>query len=350
MSNIQEWMIIITIIISFSMTIFLGLLLLWIKQIPERKQRQFRDTMFKHICEMQTEEEFKSIYQQILNNIDVRTIKRRHIKNTIIELLMSIMVFSLIGVVVFLLLIAPILFETEINGSAICLIIFMLPVVLIVMSRFIEKEDNKTQIIQKLILAVEPNIRYKEMEEHIYVIRELCEYAGFRDKYNTHRLTDYMEYELSQNVKVKLADVFLGIRARRGGTTCTFEGITAKVAREKIVTNEILIERKRFFESRYKFITDGEFDEIFDLSVLNKEDAETRINARVRNEIVRLYKQYGIMFEISLKGNFLYVRFYTGDLFDGKWSGSIIDEKKLHREYVIFKSILKIIERLNEIV
>jgi len=346
MSNME---VLLMIIVPLSIPIFICLLLLWIKQIPEWKQKQFKNTMIEHICETQSEEEFKNIYHQILNNIDIDIIKRKHIKNTIVKLLMYIILFSLIFIILFLLLIAPLIFKNEINEFIIYLAIFMLLIIVIVMSCFIEKQDNKNQVIKNLILAVDANIKYKEVEESIYVVRELCDYAGFRDKFNLHKLTDYMEYELPQNTKVKLADVFLRDKPYRGAAVNIFEGITTKISREKLVTNEILIERNRQFKAKNNIVTDGEFEKIFDLSAVNKEDAEIRINAHVRNQIVQIYKQYGIMFEISLKGNFIYVRFYTGDLFDDKLFVSIVNEKKLHREYVILKSILEIIEKLNDI-
>ena len=96
MSNME---VLLMIIVPLSIPIFICLLLLWIKQIPEWKQKQFRNTMIKHICETQSEEEFKNIYHQILNNIDIDIIKRKHIKNTIVKLLMYIILFSLIFII-----------------------------------------------------------------------------------------------------------------------------------------------------------------------------------------------------------------------------------------------------------
>ena len=52
------------------------------------------------------------------------------------------------------------------------------------------------------------------------------------------------------------------------------------------------------------------------------------------------------MFEISLKDKNIYIRFFTGDLFDVY---SVVKKNELHRDYLIFKSVLEIIERLNNV-
>ena len=59
-----------------------------------------------------------------------------------------------------------------------------------------------------------------------------------------------------------------------------------------------------------------EFDKYFDLISSDKSYAEVRINKEIQTEILQLYKEYGIMFEISLKDKDIYIRFFTGDLFD----------------------------------
>ena len=68
----------------------------------------------------------------------------------------------------------------------------------------------------------------------------------------------------------------------------------------------------------------------------------------VLEKMGELYEKYGIMFEVSIKHNLIFIRFFTGHLFENKRL-SMLNKKQLYREYIIFKSILQIINKIDEI-
>ena len=62
----------------------------------------------------------------------------------------------------------------------------------------------------------------------------------------------------------------------------------------------------------------------------------------------KLYKEYGVVFEISVRNNDVYIRFFTGGLFENKnLFRNVLNKKRLYREYVIYKNILKLIKKIN---
>ena len=82
-------------------------------------------------------------------------------------------------------------------------------------------------------------------------------------------------------------------------------------------------------------------------NTLNDDD----ITQNIKETLVQLYEEYGIPFEISIINDSIYIRFFTGPLFESSWKPSFSsNKKKLYGDYVIFQTVLELIEKINKLI
>jgi len=319
----------------------------------------FKRKMFKEIRSIDKHEEFENVYNQTISKLDIAKIKAEGTKNllklTFGYLFSGISIVFGISIILAIsskALIVPIphINENYIGNAIIWEVIFVIVAVILLL---IKKSKYKNEVIKSFITSINPEMEYSNSSNK-YTRLQLYKQSGFKDgTTNKTYVTDFIKYSLDYGEQVEMIDLHLQHYSydKNGSSTSEiFEGILVKVTREKNVDNKILIERNKFFKgkNRIKSEVPG-FELFFDLYAEDKNAADVMISNDIKEEILRLYQIYGIMFEISIKGNELFIRFFTGALFESKWFGTGISKRKLYREYVIFTSILEIIERINEI-
>lgn len=92
------------------------------------------------------------------------------------------------------------------------------------------------------------------------------------------------------------------------------------------------------------------FEKYFSLLTTNKQFADSIITENVKEALVQLYEEYEIPFEISVKDNFIYIRVATGPLFENNNSRlSIANKEKLYEDYMILKTVMDMIKKINNI-
>jgi len=316
----------------------------------EYRCKKYIKNMKKYIDKKFSKAVFEKTYVNLAD--DVEKIRKEQLKT--IRIIVFLVTFFIIGTIILLLNLVPQIFYGGFNEGLLYLVVFFVVIVLVIIDFVISARSQPyDNVVNKILQSINPNIKYDisigtDFAKAYNIIYDIYKCAEFSAKVGMKSIASkYIEYDLTARAKVKMVEIYEGFPIRNGSCCDVFEGFCIKLKREKMVANEILIGRNmRVIKLDNNIKTFDEFEKYFDLNATNQFDAESRINDWVRNEILNLYKEYGITFEISLKGNFLYVRFFTGKLFE---IGAIVNPKKLHRDYIIFKSILEIIEKLDDI-
>jgi len=320
------------------------------KRTKRRRNKYIRD-MMKHPNNNAKNEAFDNIYEYLISDVDINKMRVEHIRDSILAIVTLIAFFIDITIILICCLF-PQIYELDFNENILYLImalIFFVP--LIIGTLFSFKNQKYEHVLEKILLSIKPDIKCEIFDDYntnknYELIKELYTVAGFEDTFNRENTSKYIEYQLNGNEKVRMAEVCLSSKSRRSNMVM-FKGICVKIHREKLVENEIMIGRNMpLIKLENNIKTFDDFERVFDLNAKYRTDGELRIGERERTEIFDLYKKYGIMFEISLRGKFMYIRFFTGNLFT---KDAIINKSRLQREYNIFNNIFKIIEKLNEI-
>ena len=225
----------------------------------------------------------------------------------------------------------------------------------------ISHKHYKEDFISNLIQAIVPKIKYKITINSEKIKNELCLQSRF-EKNELHqqylfelphndidtKITNYMEYQFNSDTNIELVDILV----REWGDDSAayiFEGILAKIPKKNFLNNHILIKRnKKLFKRNDK---NKNFKKYFFLYNENMENIDDIITNNIKETLAQLYEEYGILFEISIINNSLYIRFFTGPLFESSWKPSFSSNKeKLYGDYVIFKTVLELIEKINDII
>lgn len=360
--------------------IVICLIVIFFTGSDKRKEKNMKKQSRRYILKKCENDYFDDIYKDILSKIDIGDIQKTNLKKYFVILLIVVWILSLFHPNIFITV------KQHWWGLVWGLGWIVLPITLIIVDGF--KYYYDIRIINAISQIIKPNIEfegmniekdvveYKEnLDSEIYKykfkdaieeirLEDIYPANGFNDGFNYIKVHQYIKYDMDSNIKVNIRDIsvlskyeyFYSCKRGSNGYPCikkgysyadVFKGFVAKVSREKFVSNEILITKKK------KIIPENQltenFEEIFDLNSIDKLEVEFRVNEFIKSEIVRLYKEYRIMFEISLSGKDMYIRFYTDELFPKKFFTSVIDKKKLKGEFIVMKSIFEIIERLNNI-
>jgi len=311
------------------------------------RKKHFKNKMLRKMRFINKRDEFEIIFNSVTNKVDYNKVRAEGIRNVF-----SILIGLLIMFLPLSCMIVYLLNGNKIN-TTLAIIIFLFFLIWGFIMIINKKTKYTDEFFKSFLSEINFNIQYGDNDKKTQFL-ELYNKAHFNEiESNREYISDYMEYELEPNTKVQLADLHF-LYYHRGGkdshTEEVFEGIMAVVTREKYIQNEIILSRNTFLKSRNRVKSDNnEFEKLFDIYAKDENIENMILSQDVKENLLELYKKYGIMFEISIKGNDIFIRFFTGGLFENVASGIVFSKKKLYREYVIFTSILEIIEKINEI-
>lgn len=313
----------------------------------------------KRVSNMEYKSEFDAIYTRLID-CDINGIRKEKLINFFKKIVEISPLVSIIIAVIYVFFNLYMQMFHIFNGTeygknnyinTLTFVILLLLVVNLLMQIFypINYLKYKNGIIKKLIYMIRPSIKYistvdKSKEKN--ALDEVYNKAKFRVRSNNwQKITDYMEYELYNGENVILYDLHVKKHIYRGGTHNIYEGLIAKISRNQRISNEVLIESCE----KNKKATDDEFDQYFNIVTLGTPYTNI-VNSYIKSELVRLYKETGMMFEIYTDGKDIYMRFFTGSMFENKFFIPTLSKKKLYKEYIIFTNILDIIQKVNQLI
>lgn len=320
------------------------------------QHRVLKRKMYSNIKKIKDNGEFESIYNQIMSDINIEKVKKEHIKIFSKQVIGLVLTLQFIFVLFFVIMNINDFFITKyykfiILGS---FVLFFIGIFL-----FSSKNTSyKKIIIRDLLSTINSSTTYKNdinINDESTILNDVYVSADFKDSlYNRSHLTDYIEYDLGYDYTVKLADINLQYHSsgRNSSTRDIYEGIVAKISRTTNLTSNILIERNKLFKDIDRIKDSNEtFEKIFDIYSDDSYSVRTIISPAVKEKLIELYEKYNIMFEISIQKENMYIRFFSGPLFESPYfSFNFVNKKRLYYDYIIFKNILSIIEEINNLI
>lgn len=338
----------------------------------------FDKNILKNISSILSNNEFENLYNKLINSEEIKEVIKEQKILKAEQILGGILTFiGLLGIV----LLFPLGIYFSISGKQAMFFCFLF-IAFIVISAIVRRGKSlkyKNVVINEIATTINPSIKYQPIDiinifsspifEELYLAANFndipsnqgssADYLDYNEYANLINLqgsaTDYMEYAISYEEYVKLIDLHLKYQIYSPVTKSTqtingFEGIVAKISRNKFIDNEILIVQNKILKPKNHINYNDEFDKYFDVSASNIDNCQIIISENIKRQLLHLQKKYGIGFDISIKGNNLFIRFSTKKLFEAKPPlNSLINKKKLYKDYVTFKVIILLIEYINNI-
>ena len=218
-------------------------------------------------------------------------------------------------------------------------------------------ELYKNEIVKNYIKLINEKLSYiPGIQEGESLQEEFRKSQIETRKFNTFEYDDYIEGELSENVYVKMSDINVSniTRDSRGRKQVEeiFSGIFAVTNCKNNINGHIKVSRERLFKNKKQRTTmdSEEFEKNFDIYSENKILAMQILTSDVMEKLIDFKNKYDFDFEIVFENNYIYLRFFTGKMFEPKIFGNSMDKKLLYVYYCILDFILVIVNEINKVV
>lgn len=175
--------------------------------------------------------------------------------------------------------------------------------------------------------------------------REIYNEARYPEYYNRYYSDDYFEGLVDNKYRIKMAEVKTVQEEKskddKTTTTTKFHGVFAKIEMDKSINNELIIRPNGGFIFDKKLEMDSqEFEKYFDVKSQNQIIGMQILTHEIMEILVSMQKIAKNGFSISIYDNKLYLRMWTGSVFESTAiKNGVIDKKTLENYYNIIDTI-----------
>lgn len=288
-------------------------------------------------------QEFEDIYQELYrdNISSLESMRKQARWRTVIQYAIPLLIF-IVG------------FENQ-SVFMVALIIFI--ALIFINSKYISKykETYKSEIIANFIKLINNKLVYKSNSQELLSMEDDYKKASFDNKvFNRFYPDDYIEGILNNEFFVKMSDLHIQHHVKSGKHSHTYEifqGIFVQTECNKDIGTYIKISKNqlKMFGQRDRVEMDSqEFEKYFDIYSENKILTMQLLTSDVMATLIDFYNKYNIDYEIVIRNNKIYMRFFTGAMFEPKVFGNSMDKELLLRYYCILKFIVDVTKEVNK--
>ncbi len=322
---------------------------------------------------MSVEEKFSEVYQKILEeNTSEMEESRKEAKEERKQnnkYWTKIMIIDIV-IIILTLIFAPILLEFVL--SVLALVLLTISTIRMFRGNNDSKIDKfrsdfKTKVVNTLIKSFNQQLEYEpHSETYSYIYKE----AEF-EHYDEFKSEDLIIGKLENNCEFEMAEV-LTQDARKDSEghihySTIFSGLFAKIETPKPFNTMLYLrndKKDKGFLARALTATlpfnklriqldSEEFEKVFDVYASDKIVAMQLLTADIMQDLLQFYNELGIRYELTIKNNCLYIRFWCGRMFEAaKLDKFSLDRDTLYKYYRIldftFSLTNKLIKVLNE--
>jgi len=201
------------------------------------------------------------------------------------------------------------------------------------------------------------NLEYfpqKPMPEYVYD-------EPHYESYDIYESEDYFEAQIDGQYSIQMAEVLTKREEEyedSDGDTKTreitiFHGLFSKIIMQKSINSQLSIMQngKVFFSGEQLEMDSSEFEKYFDVEASDKIIGMQLLTADVMEELIEFQNKTNMEFDIFIKGNELYLRFHSGDMFEaGNLKKGALDKETIQRYFYMLNFTYNLSKRLINIV
>ena len=293
-------------------------------------------------------EDFKKIYNELYekNAMPLQELRK--------SVLTKYVIFG-VCMAILLIVVFPNIYMIDESLIEVFFVIFFAIIVVFLglMQKYMKRytKTYKHNIISKFVKLVNENLEYKNEGR---TARPEYMIANFDNRpFNRFYQDDYIEGDIEENANMKIFDIHIQNVVKSGKHTHTeeiFQGIFARCTSLNNINTTIKVSRNKLkiLDSKDRIQMDsGEFEEYFDVYAQDKITAMRILTSDVMECLLDFQNKYSLDFEIVFKNNIIYLRFFTGPMFEPKLTGDAMDEGLIFRYYTILKFIIELTQSVN---
>lgn len=216
-------------------------------------------------------------------------------------------------------------------------------------------ENYKKEIIVNFIHLLNNQLLYNPTDMNFIRAQNDYKIAEFDNKkFNRFYVDDFIEGNLDENIFLKMCDLHIQNHTGSGRNSHTeeiFQGLFSKTDCNKDINTVIKISKNKIKilnqENRVE-MDSQEFEKYFDVYSENRLVAMQLLTSVIMELFVNFYKEYELEYEVVFKNNSIYMRFFTGPMFEPKIFGSSMDKQLLYMYFCILKFVLETTKMVNK--
>ena len=152
----------------------------------------------------------------------------------------------------------------------------------------------------------------------------------------------------SEDTNVEMANIWISDKNQEKQDVI-FNGLFAYADSAKNINYFIKISKNKVIKKKHKVDMDSsDFEEIFDIHSRNNVYTMRILTPEVMMLLWDFYQKYELKFEVILSGNKIYLRFYTGNIFDVKLFGNSMNKNNLFIYYSIMEFVVELTKSINK--
>ena len=222
--------------------------------------------------------------------------------------------------------------------------------------KYVKKYKNtyKTEIIADFVKLLNDKLAYVPYFTTTSQIQKDYKEANFENRsFNRFSADDYIEGNLDTDITIKLVDIHLQNVTGSGRNRHTeeiFQGIFGLSKCNKNINTYIKVSKNKFklFDNNARLEMDSqEFEKYFDIYSEDKILAMRILTADTMEYLIKFYEKYKLEFEIVFRNDKIYLRFFTGPMFEPKIFGNSMDKELLFVYYSILDFVLQVTKKIN---
>jgi len=212
----------------------------------------------------------------------------------------------------------------------------------------------KNNIVSRFVKLVNESLTYTPNSEKNGPLVDEYKAANFDDKsFNNLYNDDNSEGYIEDNIYIKANDIRVE-KIYGGGRYESvdelFKGIFASTKTNKNINSFIKISKNKhhIFDNDYKVqMDDSTFEKYFDVYSEEKLLTMRILTSDIMTSLMDFYRKYELEFEIIFRNDTIYLRFFTGEMFEPKLFGNSMDKELLLVYYEILKLVVDITKKIN---
>lgn len=304
---------------------------------------------------VKTSAEFNELYKKLYDSNIVNLEKTR--KKVRLLTIIQIILMIFVGIAYVILDGDSDLLEYEIPRNLVIIggisFLILIPVLIInhnIKSKY--KATYKTEVLSNFFNLINNKLSYfPEYSDGNNLLQNSYKTAQFDNKkHNRCEIDDYIEGNLDENTFAKLCDINLEYESGSGkdkNTTKIFQGIFAITSCNKDIGTYVKISKDKFkFKAKPDLVQldNQTFEKYFDVYSEDKIFALRILTPDIMELLMDFYTKYELDFEIVFRNENIYLRFFTGAMFEPRVFGNSMDRELI----VLYSSILKFILELTK--
>ena len=207
----------------------------------------------------------------------------------------------------------------------------------------------KEIVIKKLVKLINTNLTFNDNCDQR--ITSVFEEAGFNiDDYNDLRAEDSIEGYIDENIMIHACD-FSAEYKKDSKSITIFEGVFAYTKCTKNIESCIRIAPNalKLYNSKNSIKLDSdEFEKYFEVYSDNKLITLQLLTSDIMAALMDFHLKYNLDFELVLKKDTIYMRFFTGRMFEPRLYGKSTDKELLFTYYSILQFVTNVTKKVNK--